>query len=791
MRAGPRSIRSLTADARPGTHGEPSKPAKRADEAEMTHGTMRGKILSLLLPPCVPFAPRSRSSSSSGCGPAAPSADGGADAATADAGPPDAGPAYPSQCENINPADCLLPWPSSFFMTDDSSTATGRRIDIAMDATPVNARHRHVDPAQLNRFDGFSPDPVIMTAYPGEVDPATLNDENAIDATLDAGSTTLLIDAESGDLVPHFAELLDTWPETDRAHAPLYIRPAVRLAEGHRYVVAVKGVQYTDWSAVEASTYFAALRDGTPLEGSDVEDRRAHFEDIFDILDGAGVTRSDVIEAWDFETASGEMLWGDLIAMRDDALGSGTAGDSAAQPSAASGARSPTSTRAPTRTRTSIAGWRAPSPSRSTSTAPTRPQSTSRACTAVGRHADGQRHGRGAFLGADPRQPGYRRGGRRARLGGSKGLRPRALRQRRQIQSGWHRDHQNRLKVVSVAVDWWGMSGDDVGRVTSSLLDFSSFYTTGERLEQGVINFLVLARSFKGVCSELPEMQVDLDDGSGTAPAIDTSAAYYYGNSQGGIMGGVVAGVAVDIERFALGVGGMSYPLLIKRSGDWRTFDALMSSGYRDPFIRNLLLSTSSNLWDVAEPATYAPHLIHDPLPNTPAKHILMQIGIGDSQVPNVGSALEARTIGIPDVTPSPWDPWGLDSTTAPPADGSTLDSALVIYHIPGADMLPAGTRDPSADSPAHEGVRAPRRRWIRSTRSGIPTGKSRRPATGSATRPESRARCSAPRQRLHESSHERACHPFEPAPNRGEGVFRFRLARGRTGRYETPAPAD
>ncbi len=640
-----------------------------------------------------------------GCGPAAPSADGGADAATADAGPPDAGPAYPSQCENINPADCLLPWPSSFFMTDDSSTATGRRIDIAMDATPVNARHRHVDPAQLNRFDGFSPDPVIMTAYPGEVDPATLNDENAIDATLDAGSTTLLIDAESGDLVPHFAEL-DTWPETDPAHAPLYIRPAVRLAEGHRYVVAVKGVQYTDGSAVEASTYFAALRDGTPLEGSDVEDRRAHFEDIFSILDGAGVTRSDVIEAWDFETASGEMLWGDLIAMRDDALGSGTAGDFGRATERGLGC-TVTNVHEGADADANIYRW-----VEGTVTVPlylngTDPTSIDE--SSLHRGSDGTPTANGTaevpFLaqipvslatdvaagGAPGRLEVYGHG-----LFGSAG----------EIQSGWHRDHQNRLKVVSVAVDWWGMSGDDVGRVTTSLLDFSSFYTTGERLQQGVINFMVLARSFKGVCSELPEMQVDLDDGSGTAPAIDTSAAYYYGNSQGGIMGGVVAGVAVDIERFALGVGGMSYPLLIKRSGDWRTFDALMSSGYRDPFIRNLLLSTSSNLWDVAEPATYAPHLIHDPLPNTPAKHILLQIGIGDSQVPNVGSALEARTIGMPYVTPSPWDPWGLDSTTAPPADGSTLDSALVIYHIPGADMLPAGTRDPSADSPAHEGVR-------------------------------------------------------------------------------------
>jgi hypothetical protein len=247
------------------------------------------------------------------------------------------------------------------------------------------------------------------------------------------------------------------------------------------------------------------------------------------------------------------------------------------------------------------------------------------------------------------------------------------------------------------------MSFDDLARVTLSLQEFSNFDATPERLHQAVINFLALTRSFRGQCAELPAMQIALPDGT-TAPSIDTSAAYYYGNSQGGIMGGVVAGVAVDIERFVLGVGGMSYPLMIKRSTNWATYDAIMRNGYPDAFSRDLLMAMSASLWDMAEPSTYSFHLVNAPLPGTPAKRILMQIGVGDAQVPNLSAELQARTIGIPYLLPAPYTPYGLESVEAT-AD-TRVDSALVIYRIPGAEPAPPGTRRPEDDNPAHEGVR-------------------------------------------------------------------------------------
>lgn len=612
-----------------------------------------------------------------------------ADAGRTDAGR-DAGPPFPSQCENVNPSHCLLPWPSSFFLADDPSTTTGRRIEIPEDAMPANRRGVRVDPSQFARFDGFSPATSIMTSYPGEVDPADLHGENDIDATLDPSSTTLIIDAESGELVPHFAEL-DGWAETDPARSPLYLRPAVRLQEAHRYVVAIRGLHLRDGSAIEPSPYFQALRDGTPLpDATDIEGRRAHFDDIFAIAEAAGAPRAELIEAWDFETASGEAIWGDLVHMRDDALervGADGIGCTVLQV-----------TDVPDTDENiyrQVLG---------TVTVPlylmgTEPDAAS---SRLRRGADGLPVAMGntevQFTAQIPVSLAER-----VRTGGAPGRLEvyghGLFGERFEVEAGWHRDHQNRLNVVTVAVDWWGMSIDDLSRITLTLQSFGDFIATNERLQQAVINVLVLARSFRGVCADLPEMQLPLEAG-GTAPSIDTTAAYYYGNSQGGIMGGVVAGVATDIERFVLGVTGMSYPTMIKRSVNWRTYDAIMQGGYPEAFTRDLLLVMSASLWDIAEPSTYAPHLVSDPLPGTPPHFVLMQVGVGDAQVPNVSADLEARTIGIPYLTPSPYEPWGLPSASAP------VPSALVIYDIPGADPAPPGTVSPLMDNEAHEGVR-------------------------------------------------------------------------------------
>ncbi len=65
-------------------------------------------------------------------------------------------------------------------------------------------------------------------------------------------------------------------------------------------------------------------------------------------------------------------------------------------------------------------------------------------------------------------------------------------------------------------------------------------------------------------------------------PAFSTSALYYDGNSQGGILGGALAAIAPDHRRAALGVPGMNFSILLTRSSNWKTYRVIFDPAYKD-----------------------------------------------------------------------------------------------------------------------------------------------------------------------------------------------------------------
>ena len=69
---------------------------------------------------------------------------------------------------------CLLPFPDDFYTVTDSSTATGRRVDLQTAAMPANASGVHVDAAPYDLNDGFSPGQAIVLRVPGLDNPAAL-----------------------------------------------------------------------------------------------------------------------------------------------------------------------------------------------------------------------------------------------------------------------------------------------------------------------------------------------------------------------------------------------------------------------------------------------------------------------------------------------------------------------------------------------------------------------------------------------------------------------------------------
>ena len=68
-------------------------------------------------------------------------------------------------------------------------------------------------------------------------------------------------------------------------------------------------------------------------------------------------------------------------------------------------------------------------------------------------------------------------------------------------------------------------------------------------------------------------------------------------------------------------------------------------------------------MWDRGEPNGYANHMTTDPLPDTPAHKVLIEMAYGDHQVANVPTEVEARTIGAPLRRPA-LDPTGCRAST-------------------------------------------------------------------------------------------------------------------------------
>jgi hypothetical protein len=247
------------------------------------------------------------------------------------------------------------------------------------------------------------------------------------------------------------------------------------------------------------------------------------------------------------------------------------------------------------------------------------------------------------------------------------------------------------------------MAREDIPNVAGLLTDLSRFASLPDRVQQGFVNFMYLGRAMIRPDGLISNAAFRTPDGR---PVIDVSQgrAYYDGNSQGGILGGGLAAVAPDWNRAVLGVPGMNFSTLLRRSVDFNTYAAILYKAYPDELERPLILGLLQILWDRAEADGYAEHMTTDPYPDTPAHHVLMHVAFGDHQVANVTADVEARTIGAatlpqplkagrsPDVTPL----FGIPRITKFPYDGSAI-----VYWDSGTPPPPTSNVPPD-DDPAH-----------------------------------------------------------------------------------------
>jgi hypothetical protein len=583
-------------------------------------------------------------------------------------------------CDVLILEKCLLPYPSNVFTRPDPNTPTGLRLAYELDAMPMNKDGVHVDPTEWNTLDGFSPGPLILAFFPGGIDAIASNlpPIDAIERSVDANSPTVLIDADSGARVPHFAEL--DAQASGPATQVLIIRPAQRLHDWHHYLVAIRGLVGLDGQPMQPGRPFQIIRDGLTTPVQAINQRRASLEPVLSGLAGVGIERASLLLAWDFTTASSEALTGRALSLRDQGLAANGPG---APPFTVDQVEENVNDQILRR----VTGHFTVPLFMQSATPPTR----------YNLDANGRPLQNGTasapFLVNIPRSAvagGVAHAARPAVYG--HGL----LGDNTEVNADHLQAFSNRFNFVFGGTNWIGMSQEDVGPIIAFTSELSGFPVLPDRLQQAVLNFILMGRLLIAPDGLVTHPAFQLDG----QPLIDTQELYFYGISQGGIEGGLYMALATDSVRGVLGVNAANYSTLLQRSVDFGAFQGLLNPAYPDELDRQVLIALIQQLWDRGEPQGYLPHLVADPLPGTPVKKILMQIGLYDAQVSNLGSTIEARSLGIPNLSPTILPLYGVPEMSAP-FDGS----AFVPYDV-DATTVPLTNTPPADDNGVHEAVR-------------------------------------------------------------------------------------
>jgi hypothetical protein len=550
------------------------------------------------------------------------------------------------KCEFIagpGSSECMLPFPDDYYTKLDPTSPTGRRIDFRELATPTNVIGQHIEVAPYNTGDGFSPGSVITLKVPGIETAADVKAMKAVPINHlsrynSANAPVVVIDTSTGQRWPIWVEI-DSTVKAEKAN--LEIHPAVNFTSGDRYIVALRNLKNAKKEHLQAPAGFRTYRDNLPSSEEKVNERRPHFEEIFGTLEGAGIARSSLYLAWDFTVASDENNTGRELSMRNAAfstLGDGNLADGVVE------GTSPTFTVTETENE--------PNPgeiARRVKGTVVVPCFLFPSCAPGGTmllDTEGKPIQNGVWpANFDCIIP------LSATTGPGESARPSLyghglFGDASEVDSGPQRSLSQGHDIVQCATDEIGMSESDIPSVVQALQNLSAFPKITDRLQQGLLDELYLGRAMINSGGFASSAAFHQDGTLATPSVLNIGHLYYNGNSQGGIMGGALTAVSPDFTRASLGVPAMNYSVLLPRSVDFDEFSAILYPSYPDEEARPLIFDMMQLLWDRGEPDGYAERMTTNPLPDTPAHQVLMDIAFGDHQVTDYQADVEARTVG-------------------------------------------------------------------------------------------------------------------------------------------------
>ena len=580
------------------------------------------------------------------------------------------------QCNPLGGQGCMLPWPAATYLTADTTTATGFRLNIPREAMPVNGDPTVVEPTWINRWDGYSPTGSLLAAFATGVSPTGLPPFSDPDKSLAADSPIVLIDLDTGERAPFFAEVDQN--ELTPATRELIIRPLARLHEKAHYAVGITNrVKAADGSELVVSPGFAALRDGTSFDHPRFAALQASYADIFAKLGAAGFDKSTLVLAWDFRTASDEYLRSDLTAMRTAGLPAmGTNG------SALSFTTTPVDN-------TPLSYKRFTGTFKSPDFLTNKEQDDS----VIQRDANnapmvhGLRDAR--FAAIIPKCAtthmlplptivfGHGLFGSAASY----------------LDNGFVQELANEYCFVIIAGDFIGLTERQLSLAPLAVNDMNRAPQITEKLGQSVIDFIALETLTRNGMVDSPDFKIN------SAPVIDPTRVYYVGGSLGGIMGNTFMAYDPNITRGVLAVPGGVWSMLFERSNAWHLLQGAAQASYDDPYVYQINIAILGMSMEPFDPITTSAHVIKDPLFGNPVKTILMWYSMGDCLVSNITTELIARTMGIDLLAPAVKTVWGMQAKSTP------LTNAINVFNDHPTPLPPDTNVSPVEDNGTHSGI--------------------------------------------------------------------------------------
>ncbi len=569
-------------------------------------------------------------------------------------------------CDSLNDGHCMMPWPSNAFLVADEERQSGYQLTFSAETLPVNRVGDHADPEPYARLDGYSLGTPAIALFPN-VDSSGFPDEYSVGDSM-ADDAEILFYEIAGDgsatRVPYYVDHdLQTDDPTKRS---LIVRPAVVLKPETRYAVAFRNLVDTDGAPIEPSAQFQKLLDGDTASDPNLFYRQDRFDDLFTILEGEGVSKDELVLAWDWNTASSEDgLQKFMTHMRDEAFdAAGTEGPELSITNVEEFTEADDENTAVRLTGTFEApdyiveegaikrlnigddGLPEPVGMRTVEFYVNIPHSA----------IDGDPHGLIMY------GHGLFGSGTRA-------------------WADFNSRIANQNDLIFYGADLWGMADTQEEEDAFSIVtNISNFPSIGDQLHQGFVNWLLLTRAMKNRFGSLTAV-------TDRNITVNSDEMFYSGISQGGIFGPTFVALSPEVQYGHAGVPGHTYAVLLHRSVDFEQFFAVMRQSYPDVIEQLLGLHTIQLLWAQTDSVSYMRSLSTEPIDGSGGNAMLFAPAKGDFQVAVTQNEVLARTDDLGIALMENYDPTdGRTVDLVTPATYPHTGSGVVLYDFNAED---------------------------------------------------------------------------------------------------------